>query len=106
MTYAQQVQAGADAVTRSRIRQAVLSAALDIVGESQGASSNLVHEKRHKLGVMLLGGNDHKVDIIVDAVLTQVGDVEPPYADTIIDSTIDTSVAAVWNDIAGVMDGE
>lgn len=100
MTLAQQSLVLADAETRTRIELAVTAAALAIVGESATANP-VIDSKRHELGVRVFSGNV-PLDVFYKAVVSQVGDVDPPYGTNITDTDINNAVAAVWNDVAGV----
>ena len=99
MSYAQQIAIVADTDFRSRVKQAVIKAAHSIVGESPSASS-AKDTKRHELGLSVLRGNDIVTNGFIYSVATQVGD-EDNQVD-ILDASLDTTVASVWDDIAGV----
>lgn len=104
MTLQQQADTAIDTAFRSRVELATVGAAVDIVGEAQGGASDALHDKRHNLGVKVLRADKGIIDVFIKAVSTQVGDVADP--STITDGSIDTQVSAVWNDVAGVKDGE
>lgn len=100
MTYTQQMAIVVDTTFRARVKQAVIKAAHAIVGEDTSSYSAAKAAKRHDLGVTILRGNDVVISSFIFSIASQVGD-EDDQAD-ISDGTLDTTVASVWDDIAGV----
>jgi hypothetical protein len=84
-----------------QVKAAVWKAAEAIVGEDWQTSgySQAKATKRHTIGVEILRGNPQTMQSFVNAV---AADVEPADPSSVADNDIDTSVAAVWDDIAGV----
>jgi len=91
---------------RKRVEAAVLKAAVSIVGEDWQTAgfSELKANKRHNLGVSVLNGDNGKIVAFIKTSASQIGEVADP--STILDATIDSSVSAIWDDIAGVKFGE
>lgn len=88
---------------KSRVMSAAWKAALDIVGEAATASPN-VDKKRHDFGVRILNDDSTAMTAVVSAVAANAGEVSDPTS--VSDAVIDTSVASVWNDIAGVQSAD
>jgi hypothetical protein len=91
---------------RQRCEGAILKAAEDIVGEDYATLlfSKEKADKRNAVGVAVLNGNVRTLDSLIKAVAADIGEVADPA--TLTDGQIDTSVASVWDDVAGVMFGE
>ena len=102
MTLQQQADVSIDPLFQGRVRVSTYRAANAIVGEDwQTASfSQAKADKRHQLGVTILGGSKGSMQSFFDSVAADVGDVADQ--STITDGAIDTSVDSVWDDIAGV----
>jgi len=77
-------------------------AANSIVGEDWQTAgySQAKANKRHQLGVTVLGGSKGALQSFYDSVAAQIGDVADQ--SSLTDGQIDTSVDSVWDDIAGV----
>lgn len=84
-----------------QVESAMYSAAIAIVGEDGYGSSAGRTAKRHSLGVKILNGDSRALPSFVKAVASNVGDVANP--SSLSDATISTSVASVFDDIAGVL---
>lgn len=102
MSLQQQSDVAADPLFQGRVRMSTIRAANAIVGEDwQTASfSQAKADKRHQLGVTILGGSQGSMQSFFNSVAAIDGDVADQ--STILDATIDTTVDSVWDDIAGV----
>lgn len=102
MSLQQQADTAADPDFQARVKMSAFRAANAVVGEDwQTANfSQAKADKRHALGVQVLGGDRVILSSFYNSVGADVGDVADP--STILDATIDTSVDSVWDDIAGV----
>jgi hypothetical protein len=102
MTLQQQADVSEDPLFQGRVRLSTYRAANSIVGEDWQTAgfSQAKADKRHQLGVTILGGSKGAMQSFYDSVAADVGDVADQ--STITDAAIDTSVDSVWDDIAGV----
>lgn len=90
-----------NAVYQSRCLQAAQKAALDIVGESQGASTAEEWAARQEYGHQVLAGNSARK--FFGPVLANLGVASSATDETgIADADLKTAVEAVWNDLAGI----
>jgi len=87
---------------RIKVQAALYKAAVQVVGESTAAMSVAKASKRHTLGCSILSGGP--LESFVRAVASQIGEVADPA--TILDATIESSISAVWDDMAGVTNTE
>jgi hypothetical protein len=104
MTLAQQATTAQHQGFRDKVEMSMFGAASDILGETQGVTTDAIHNKRHDLGVKVVRNDKGIREVFIKCVASLVGDVADP--DTITDGDIDTQVAAVWNDIAGVNEAD
>lgn len=102
MSLQQQAAVSQDPLFQGRVKTSTFRAANAIVGEDwvTAGYSQAKADKRHQLGVTVLGGSQGAMQSFYSSVAAQVGDVADQ--STIPDATIDTSVDSVWDDIAGV----
>ena len=102
MSLQQQADVAADPLFQGRVRMSATRAANAIVGEDWQTLnfSQAKANKRHQLGVTLLGGSQGSMQSLFTSVAAADGEVADN--NLILDATIDTTVDAVWDDIAGV----
>ena len=102
MSLQQQADVSADPLFQGRVRMSTYRAANSIVGEDWQTAgySQAKANKRHQLGVTVLGGSKGALQSFYDSVAAQIGDVADQ--SSLTDGQIDTSVDSVWDDIAGV----
>ena len=102
MSLQQQADVAADPLFQERVRMSTYRAANSIVGEDSVTLgfSTAKANKRHALGVDVLGGDRVLLSSFYNSVGADLGDVADQ--STITDGAIDTSVDSVWDDIAGV----
>lgn len=88
----------------ARLTQAVMDSALDISGETQGGSTAEEWAARQALAHQVLGNGS--ANQFVRPVIANIGSGASVATDgsegQISDAEIDTAVAAVWNDVAGI----
>jgi len=99
MAYSDQLTALADETLVATIKQAIKKNATAIVGE---AGTGTIIQKRHDLGVVVLRNNMQIINAMVDTTVASLDGATALPSPT--DGEIDTAIAAVWNDHAGVMD--
>lgn len=87
---------------RNKVHAAMFVAALQIVGEASGTMSPAMLTKRHNLGCAVLNGG--YLDSFAKALAGEIGEVADPA--TILDADIQSTISAVWDDIAGVTGAE
>lgn len=99
MAYSDQLTALDNVTLVATIKQAIMKNATLIVGED---ASGTVAAKRHTLGVKVLSGavSQQMVPTVVASLDGAAALPDPS------DAEIDTAIAAVWNDHAGVKYGE
>jgi len=102
MSLQQQADVAADPLFQGRVRMSTYRAADAVVGEDwvTAGYSQAKADKRHQLGVTILGGSKGAMQSFFNSVAAQIGDVADQ--SSIVDATIDTTVDAVWDDVAGV----
>lgn len=102
MTLQQQADVSNDPLFQGRVQMSTYRAANAVVGEDWQTLgySQAKADKRHQLGVTILGGSKGAMQSFFDSVAAAVGDVTDQ--SLITDATIDTTVDSVWDDIAGV----
>src|SRR5262245_5557569 len=85
---------------QKRVRVSMCNAALSIVGEAlSGAGLTVKHEKRHALGVAVLAdGGLAQLERFMFAAVAG-GAITPSSTD----AQIDTRIAGIWDDLAGVL---
>lgn len=85
----------------NQAKAAVWDAALSIVGEDWQTAgfSEAKHVKRHAIGVEVLRGNQQTMQSFINAV---AANLEPTDPTSVLDANMNTAVASVWDDIAGV----
>lgn len=92
-----------DSTFKTRLDQSLNKAALDISGEDQNASTTEEWAARQALAHQVLRGTN-AVGYFSQPVLANIG-AGASSASTeseITDAELDTAVAAVWNDVAGI----
>lgn len=90
-----------DSGFRAKVRMAMCSAALDVVGEAPDAD-NIKDEKRHRLGMaVLVDGGAAMLDAFAYAAAS-VGTLNDQSAD----GDIQFIVNSIWSDMAGVSGSE
>ena len=102
MSLQQQADVAADPLFQGRVRMSTYRAADAVVGEDWQTAgySQAKADKRHQLGVTILGGSKGAMQSFFNSVAAQIGDVADQ--STLTDGAIDTSVDSVFDDIAGV----
>lgn len=102
MSLDQQAAVSQDPLFQGRARMSTYRAANSIVGEDWQTAgySQAKADKRHQLGVTVLGGSKGAMQSFFDSVAAQIGDVADQ--STLTDLQINNSVDSVWDDIAGV----
>lgn len=104
MAYSDDFTAANDGALRQKVWMAMHSAALAIVGETP-SSNNKRDEKRHQLGVSVLNADFSLDQALLDRFMfAAVANGSLTTSST--DGAIDTRVAAIWNDLAGVTGSE
>ena len=99
MAYTDQAVLAADATFRSRVRVAMITAAIQIAAEAKGAQDSTVYQKRQKLVAEVLpGGGTNLLDAFCWAVTQNAAIVAVS-----LDSDIQFQVNSVWNALAGIM---
>jgi hypothetical protein len=97
MPYATDYANANDDSLQQKVRVAAVSAALNIAGEAT-TTKNTVDEKRHRLAeTVLADGCLDQLERFMFAVVA-TGAITPASTD----AQIDTRVAAIWDDLAGV----
>ena len=86
-----------DTTYQGKVKASVIKAALNIAGEAQGVMTLIVTTKRQELASRILRSTlDQFILTWSLAVASNINSITPT------DAQIDTAVAAIWNDMAGV----
>lgn len=101
MTYADQASLATEHGFRLRVKVALLKAALDVLGEAQGAATAVVWGKRQALAKDVIIEPDRFLDRLAWAAVTDV-----TVGQGTSDADLQARVNAIWNDQAGVLGGE
>lgn len=101
MSFASDYANATDPAFQNRVQIAVVKAAANVAGEAQGAMGQVKWIKRHTLAVAVLAAPETYVQKFSFGVVRE-GLVTPASTDADIEFT----VASLWDDFAGVMDGE
>lgn len=101
MTLAQIYDASVHPTFVQQVKASVWKAAESIVGEDWQTAgySQAKATKRHTIGVEILRGNPQTMQSFINAV---AANLEPADPAGVSDANMDTAVASVWDDIAGV----
>ena len=99
MAYVDQYALSEDAVFQQRVKVAMVTAALQIVGEAQGEMHGRNHKRRHDLGVRILNDPDALVAQFSLAAATNAA-----ISAGSLDSDIQFQINAQFGDFAGVGD--
>ena len=101
MAYTDQHALALDAVFQSRVKVAMATAGIAIVGEAQAAMSTQETRKRQKYGIQVLNDLDGHLDTFAFAVTQNAAIVTGS-----TDDDIQFTVNSVWNDLAGVLEDD
>ena len=101
MAYTDQHTLAIDAIFQSRVKVAMATAGIAIVGEAQAAMSTQETRKRQQYGIQVLNDLDGHLDTFSFAV-TQNATITAAS----LDSDIQFTVNSVWNDLAGVLEDD
>lgn len=97
MTYASAATLAADAAFQARVRVAIVTAAVDVMGESKTGLSDTVFDKRQALAHAVLNDSAGYLDRFVWCVVANVA-----ISSASTDSDIQFTVNSVWSDLSGV----
>ena len=101
MTYAEQASLATEQGFRLRVKVALLHAALDVLGETQGGVSAVVWGKRQAFAAQVIVEPDRYLDRVAWAVVTDTS-----MGQGTSDTDLQNRVNGLWNDQAGVLGGE
>ena len=97
MAYVDQAILANDTAFRSRVKVAIVTAALVIGGEAKGAQSESKYRKRQGLAYsILVDPNSHLDRFSFSAT------ADPLVIAASLDAVLQTRVESLWNDLAGV----
>lgn len=89
---------------RNRVKGAMVTTAISVVGEALTPGKETLLDKRHSLGVEILNSTDGKVNSFALSVAANPTVLAAGEAAT--DGDIEFTVVSVYNDIAGVKNSE
>lgn len=95
--YAAQAILAEDESFRTRVRVALVTAAVDVMGEAKGEMSDTAFNKRQEFAHQVLNNSGGYLDRFVWAVIANVAITEVS-----TDSDIQFTVNSLWADMAGV----
>ena len=98
MAYIDQATLAADATFSSRVKVAMMTAAVQIAAEAKGGNSETLFDKRQQMAKLVLqSGGTATLQWFIWAVVTNAA-----VTGSSLDSDIQFTVNSMWNAIAGV----
>jgi hypothetical protein len=98
MAYLDQAALAADVDFQSRVRVAIVTAAVDVMGEAKGAMTDTVFNKRQVFAYQVLGNSLGYLERFVWAVVANVA-----ITGASVDGDIQFTVNSLWGDLSGVV---
>jgi hypothetical protein len=97
VSYTTQAALASDTSFRDRVRLALATAAVDVMGEAKGSMSDTVFGKRQSFAYSVISNSNGYVDRFAWAVVANVA-----INNASSDSDIQFTVNSLWNDMSGV----
>lgn len=97
MAYVDQYDLTQDTIFKKKVRVAMFTAAVDVLGEDKGTMDFHEWSRRHQLGKRIFAESDAFLQQFLDAVTTNAA-----ITSSSTDSDIQYQVNQVYNDVAGV----
>lgn len=97
MSYTEQAALAADVSFQNRVRVAVVTAAVAVMGEAKGQMTDSVFNKRQAFAYQVLGNSGGYLERFVWGVVANVA-----ITGASIDSDIQFTVNSLWSDMSGV----
>jgi hypothetical protein len=97
VSYATQAALAEDTAFQARVRVAIVTAAVDVMGEAKGVMSDTVFNKRQSFAYQVISNSNGYLDRFVWGVVANVA-----ITGASVDSDIQFTVNSLWSDMSGV----
>jgi hypothetical protein len=97
VSYTEQAALATDVSFQNRVRVAMITAAVDVMGESKGVMTDSVYNKRQSFAYQVLSNSGGFLDRFAWAVVANVA-----ITGASVDGDIQFTVNSLWNDLSGV----
>lgn len=98
MSYTEQAALAADISFQNKVRVAIVTAAVDVMGEAKGQMTDTQYNKRQAFAYQVLNNSGGYLERFAWAVVANVA-----ITGASIDSDIQFTVNSLWGDMAGVL---
>jgi hypothetical protein len=97
VSYTEQAALAADTSFRDKVRVAIVTSAVDVMGVAKGSMSDTVFGKRQSFAYQVISNSNGYVDRFAWSVVANVA-----ITGASTDSDIQFTVNSLWNDLSGV----